>query len=327
MRGERVMRKGAPNLYEILKGSKSVPSKEKEQAPEPVAVKTTPEPTPAPAINVMPAAPPKAPPKAPVRRRPVPQTKVAPPTPPAPETQVKAPVAEKVVEAPKVETATAVATPPQPTPAVPPAPVVRHPEIRVRPAEPITPSTDMEGPGERTITVSYNTIAFLALVFLGVIFISYSLGVRSGRSETVVAPVVKDGDQHLAKAPRPIIERKAPVTAERTTPAPAPAEPLWAIHLMEWSAKNDKERVSNQVNAQRLKDALDKRGLTNARYALETRGGNDYIVLYYGIYTREQESVAKEDLKKLRKVTLRGQKGSSRPFKNCTAVQIRGTSK
>ncbi|MHC4606408.1 MAG: hypothetical protein ACYTAF_05690 [Planctomycetota bacterium] len=283
------MKGKGPNLYEILKGSTPAPAKV-EKEPEAVQVVTVP-----------------------ARKEPAPKEEKE----RAPAPEAKAPVAAP-------PTAPQAAPAPQtPAPAPPPAPVRPMPSVMpvrpapprqvVRPMDPSVPKTD-GGPGERTVTITYNTAGFLILVVLGLVFVSYSLGVRSGRGDVQppapTAPAVEEDRSDAAPAP------------PRQTPPPVETgQPVFAIHLMKWKANGDKERLSNQNNAQRIIDALRNRGLKGGWYRVETSGRDRFVVLYYGRYTKSEEPMAVEALKKLQGVQIKNRSGTT-TFRHALPVKL-----
>ena len=204
-------RKGSPNLYEILKSSKTIGPKEPLTSE---AIKVAPEPeppkTPASKLEAPPEPKPEMPrsPIAEVEPLPVPPAPVKPMTRPAPETRIV-------------------------------------PRVVMRPAEPTVPQpTQDDSPGERTITITYNTAGFLILVLFGLLFVGYSFGVRSGRAQAAVPAEETQPTEIVHENEDPNDETGVP-----TEPTPAP-KPVWAIHLMRWKAETEQDRMSSQNLAQ-----------------------------------------------------------------------------
>jgi len=260
-------KKGSPNLYEILKGSRS----ESLRVPEPEP-RTVPAAEPPPLIEMPPEE----------------DEEVGP--------QECVPVAAAEI-------------PPPPPPLRPaPAPGVTRPRAVAVPAPNL---------GERTVALTYNTAGFLGLVVLGLFFLAYSLGVRTGRGE----PPTSTGGGEVAAS----VEEARRAGGEVDSPA---RERTLSIRLMEWAADTDQDRVSNLVNAQKLKEALDKRGMKEAWQQVEERGRAKRVVLYYGRYRPDQESEIRAAMKQLAQFVLRGKNGkTSSPFERCAPVEIREESK
>jgi hypothetical protein len=186
-------------------------------------------------------------------------------------------------------------------------PLIEPPRSVVSPrpvSTPVLPQGEHPGgePGEKTIRFSYNTAIFLVLSGIGLLFIAYALGVRSGRSRA------------MAEVPtRPIAEEKI-VYEEETAPplldsggilAPVP-EKLLTIKLLEWSGQTARDRVKAQQNAERIKKSLTQNGLPASYYQLVTRKDKRFVVLRYGKYEEEESSDARKMLGKLRQFKYRG---------------------
>ncbi len=136
------------------------------------------------------------------------------------------------------------------------------------------------GMGERVVRVTYNTTAFLALLGVGLLFVSYAIGVRVGRSSTVSAATSQPG---------PL----APIT--NVTPA-APA--VYTVRLLEWPARNYQEKTAAQSNASKMKSILDKAQLNGS----ETKVLADKVLLNYGRFTDTNANDAKKTLATLRDI-------------------------
>ena len=159
-----------------------------------------------------------------------------------------------------------------------------------------------EEPGEKIIRLTYNTAIFLVLSGVGLLFIAYALGVRSGRSRA------------MAEVPtRPIVEEKIVMEEETAPPVPdsgsilAPLpEKLLTIKLLEWSGQTARDRVKAQQNAERIKKSLTQNGLPASYYQLVSRKDKKYVVLRYGKYAEGKSSDARKMLGKLRQFKYRG---------------------
>jgi len=180
---------------------------------------------------------------------------------------------------PAADAAVRTATPPpmklDPSPAAP-EPAAMTP---LRPAV-AAPSAKRPGLGERSITLTFNAIAFAALVVVGVVFVAYAIGVRVGRAG--------------APAPAPA----APAVIEPSQPPPTPQ--VYTIRLMEWSARTTAERTHAQGNAVKLKNALDGRQLGGS----EIKPAGDRVLLNFGRFADPNAREAKEKLAQLREFRL-----------------------
>ncbi|MBI2932943.1 MAG: hypothetical protein HYY16_14965 [Planctomycetes bacterium] len=186
----------------------------------------------------------------------------------------------------------------------PPPVVPRHaPSLPSRPA-PTQPCTDFNkapGLGERTLRLSYNTAGFMALVTLGIVFLAYAIGVRTGRSAAAAAPPT------LPPAPaRPVAD----------TRAPAAPPPVYTIRLMEWATRTNQESANAQSNASKLKSELDRRRLSET----QIKKVNDRLVLQYGRFSEPSSPQALQALKTLREFRLR--RDQEPLFKSASFVRI-----
>ena len=222
------------------------------------------------------------------------------------------------------------------TKASPPAPVEPSPPVATEtpspaPGEPaqqeiirrVTPPTptpvqtpeESSDPGQRTVLLTVNTAVFLALIFMGLLFLAYSLGVRRGRS--MVGP-------QMGVVSTPSNPSILPTTAP---PAPVEATPqrVRSIYLMSWKAGNNRERLHGEVNAQKFKDALSRRGMKNAWFKFNEAAA-PLIELYYGRYTDDERDTQRDIVKRLQKVRIRKANGSSyAPFSKCASRVISET--
>jgi len=141
------------------------------------------------------------------------------------------------------------------------------------------------GPGERAVRVTYNTLLFGGLVALGVVFLAFTLGVRTGRSKAEAA------------AATPEIETAAPS-------APAGPAPTFTIRLIEYRARTSQEYTKALDAAIRYKNELERLGLRDG--VVETIGvtPDRRVVLRYGEYADAAAAPARETLKKLQSLKL-----------------------
>jgi hypothetical protein len=141
------------------------------------------------------------------------------------------------------------------------------------------------GPGERALRVTYNTLLFGGLVALGVVFLAFTLGVRTGRSKAEAA---------LAA---PEVETAAPS-------APAGPAPTFTILLVEYRARTSQEYTKALDAAIRYKNELERLGLREG--VVETIGvtPDRRVVLRYGEFADAAAAPARETLKKLQGLKL-----------------------
>ena len=181
------------------------------------------------------------------------------------------------------------------TMAVPPRMVVSTP---VAPRKP----NSITEPGRKVIRITFNTAIFLIISGIGLLFVAYAIGVRSGRArataETPTRPlfqerVVVDG------------ESDPPVPSAETILGPVP-EKMWTIKLMEWVGETARDRVKAQQNAERIKKSLTQNGFRASYYQLVTRKRKKFVVLRYGKYEEGNASEARNILGKLRRFKYRG---------------------
>ena len=180
---------------------------------------------------------------------------------------------------------------PDPTPA--PAPAIRRetpvfaapPPASVVPtriAEPVeqeeAPAAPSKGPGERVVRLTYNTVLFGGLITVGLLFISYAVGLHVGKTQAgaesadVVRAVVAPA------APAPVIPR----TPAPFVPPPAPKKE-YAIRLGEWKTATAQDRVKALALADDpdLKKALERAGHKGLQKEFVSRGPNDVRMALY----------------------------------------------
>lgn len=239
----------SPNLYEILRSAAGPAGGPKESAPGAAAV--------------------------------------APPPPPPPPVVVE-PEPEPVIEYPP---APILAAPPPPPP--PPAPRAVESRLTSPVFAPLpTPTVDRPEPapvagfGERSLRVTYNTILFGGLVVLGVVFLSFTLGVRTGRGQPdVVAPAARE-------------------LTTVTPPAPAGPAPKFTIRLVEYRGATSQEYTKAQDAAIRYNNELQRLGLREGVVETLGTGAGRRVVLRYGEYADAAAAPARETLKKLQSLKL-----------------------
>ena len=207
-----------------------------------------------------------------------------PPPPPPPPVQEREPEPEPLVETPppppiRIERERLVAPPP-------PAVVVVE---RFERPEPAPSSAAPTGLGERSLRITYNTLLFAGLVVVGAVFLSFTLGVRTGRSNVETPP---------ANADLPVA----------TPQAPAVPAAKFTIRLVEYRARTSQEYTKALDAAIRYKNELERLGLREA--VVETLGmtPDRRVVLRYGEYPDAAAAPARETIQKLK--TLKLDKGA-----------------
>jgi len=194
--------------------------------------------------------------------------------------------------------ATAEATPP---PAPPPEPT--PPPVTVQPSgvvtAPVSSSTPEpgQGPGERVLRLTYNTAVFAGLIAVGLLFIAYAVGVKSGRAKASETPI--ESPRAAAAAPAP-------------TPAPVPPPPAprkeYAIRLAEWRYGTARERGPADFECQGLIDALTRAGFKGLEKVKIERAGEPRLALYIDRWSETASSAAKARLATLQKFTYKNAK-------------------
>ena len=251
----------SPNLYEILR-SASAP---KEGAPgAAAAVAPTPPPAPPPPPAVAPAL----------------KVSEAHPSGPDPDPIVEAPPPPPLqVERPRVVRVSAVTFPAKEVETAPPAPAYEPPPAD-RPEPPAA-----AGLGERSLRVTYNSLLFAGLVVIGIVFLAFTLGVRTNRARTDAPP-------------------SAPELETATPQAPAAPARKFTIRLVEYRARTSQEYTKAWDAAIRYKNELERLGLRDAVVDTIVQAPDRRVVLRYGEYTDAAAGPARETLQKLKSLKL-----------------------
>lgn len=276
------MKKSGPNLYEVLR--------ETMKRQERLNVKVDPAMNPAITIEDPPVA------------------LVPPPVPSGvEETEPPAPAVTGIAEAPASIYAEPVApsAPPEPEPepaAVPmavAAPIEEpEPEAPVAPPPPtvsIVPAAPRKpwwGLGERTVEMSYNTVAFGSLILLAALLAAYSAGLNRGRRDAeAVAPSPAEVRTVEPPAPPPV---PAPV---RPLPPPPAPRPSWRILV--YVFRNDAGDPSASLRRQ-----LERAGLGHVESVEETlpTSGLRVRALYCGRFADKTSPEAQTTLRKLKEM-------------------------
>lgn len=184
-----------------------------------------------------------------------------------------------------------------------PSPVAVR-EATPRPTQVLTPiSTYSEpeakppaaGPGERVFKLTYNTAAFAALVVIGLVFVAYAIGVKSGRSRAA-----ETGPEAPATA------KPAPLPALDVRPPAGPPK-VYAIHLAEWTTRTAQEKLKAVDLADRYKTALDRAGFKGVESVKIVRGGEERLALYIDRIKDVQAESARARLAAIQKVKVQTQ--------------------
>jgi hypothetical protein len=217
---------------------------------------------------------------------------------PAPEPATLASVAVSTETPPPVEA-------PKPAELVPPK---LRPLTMTLPASAPSVSSvaNRPAPGERVLRVTYNTAVFAGLVGLGLLFIAYSLGVRSGRAQTADAsPLPASATAvtvtHEGEAPPP----KPPILGP--VPPPPPPPKVYTIRLAEAPFRTSQERLKADALAHEVKAALGRAGMTGVEKAEILRGGEKFLMIYLGKFQDIRAEGSKSKLVAIQKVKVNGQ--------------------
>lgn len=218
-------------------------------------------------------------------------------------TQAASPPPEPVVAT--AEPPTPLSLPPPVVVASPPSAGAFEPPPAASAAEAEAETAKAAGPGERVIRVTYNTVAFAGLVAMGFLFISYSLGVRSGRaSREAELSTSQDSDMPARKPP--VAAEAEPVRPNPPPPPPAPPR-VYSIRLVEWPARTAQERLKANDLAEQVRKALDRAGHPGAQPLSIRRGNEQRLAVYLGRYTDLSTAAVKSKLTAVRAVKVQNQ--------------------
>lgn len=180
---------------------------------------------------------------------------------------------------------------PAAAPAEPAPPVAAEP---VRPVPAASPAAEpaVRGWGERSVTLTYNTLAFGALVGVGLLFVAYAVGVKAGRAGAAEAAAAEPARPPAPRPPAP--------------PPPPPAPPKeYTIRLAEWRYATPRDRVTAEAEAEDLRKALERAGYRGAEKVKIERAGEPRLALYIDRLTSYTAPAARERLAALQKFRLR----------------------
>jgi len=189
--------------------------------------------------------------------------------------------------------------PPQPAPAAPPSEEPPPPACASR--DESGPVAGPKGPGERAFRLTYNTAVFAGLVGLGLLFISYAIGVQSGRKRAAEAVP----SEAAAATPRAADPVPAP-------PPPAPPAPAveFTIRAAEWRYGTAQERLKANTAADDLRKALDRANLKGAKKVVIQRAGEPRLALYLDSFVDPSAAAVKSRLASIQKLKV----GTQFPF-------------
>lgn len=190
-------------------------------------------------------------------------------------------------------TASTLVLDPEPTP--PPAMVAarKAEATRVVPdaeADPILPSpAPTKGLGERVVKLTYNTALFGGMITVGLLFISYAIGLHVGKGSVEALPEARPASGQLSHVLAPV---------PNAVPGPALPKKEFAIRLGEWRLVTSEERVKAYAlaNDPDLKKALDRSGHKNFEKAFISRGKEPRMALYVDRFTDINSDTAKAAL-------------------------------
>lgn len=193
---------------------------------------------------------------------------------------------------------------PDPTP-IPP--VVTTTVVRPLPAPAAPPVEEtplpasVKGPGERVVRLTYNTALFGGMVAVGLLFVSYAVGLHVGKAQAAApAPV----ERVALKVPAPILPATAP-----TPPAPPPVRKEYTIRLGEWKFNTSQEKVKALALADdpELKKQLERAGHRGFEKAYTRNGTDVRMLLYVNRYSDLNSDAAKSALTAMKTFRFRGQ--------------------
>jgi hypothetical protein len=290
--------KGAASLYEVLKtasrpGGESAPSAAAPAAP-PAAEGAAPQATLQDRLAAYKAQKlAEATSAAPVETAPAASVAVAEATPP-PAPRAHVPAAPPPPPPPAV-------TPTVALPAAPPAPAP-EPELRAVPA----------GPGERTTRITFNSLAFAALVVVGLLFVAYAVGVHSGRQRAA-----SDVAQEPAPLPKVVVPTRDPAPPPPPPPPPPPAK-VYTLWLAEWRYGTPSERVKADDAVRQLKAALDRANLKGSDTLKVQRGAEPRLAMFIDRVKDPASAETRARLATLQKFRL----GTQTPFAQASVVEM-----
>jgi hypothetical protein len=192
--------------------------------------------------------------------------------------------------------ATTLVLEPDPTPIPAPTVVRSAPSVSVAPAptrtETVSAAAPSDGPGERVVKLTYNTVLFGGMVAVGLMFIAYAVGLHVGKGS--VAPDVVDASRPTAPIAPPALPPRSPIVA----PVPPPVKKEYTIRLCEMKISTSQERLKALAFAEDadLKRALERAGRKGFEKVSISRGGEPRMALYVDKFTDMNSDAAKSAL-------------------------------
>jgi hypothetical protein len=194
---------------------------------------------------------------------------------------------------------------PDPTPVPAPAPRIESTVVAAPAAEAeATPlPAPSKGPGDRVVKLTYNTALFSGMVVVGLLFVSYAVGLHIGKTQAAaenVAPV----RPVVAKPAAPVVVVPAPVP----TPPPAPPK-QYTIRLGEWKFVTSQDRVKalSLADDPELKKALERAGHRSFEKTFIKRGTEDRMALYVDTFADINAEAAKAALTAMKNFRFKNQ--------------------
>ena len=193
--------------------------------------------------------------------------------------------------------ATTLVLEPDPTPIPAPTVVRSAAPVSVAPAPTRTETIPAaappsDGPGERVVKLTYNTVLFGGMVAVGLMFIAYAVGLHVGKGS--VATEVVDAPRPLAQLPTPVPTPRAPILA----PVPPTPKKEYTIRLCEMKISTAQERMKALAFAEDgdLKKALERAGRKGYDKQTISRSGEPRMALYVDRFTDINSDAAKSAL-------------------------------
>ncbi|MBI3858407.1 MAG: hypothetical protein HY293_22210 [Planctomycetes bacterium] len=192
---------------------------------------------------------------------------------------------------------------PDPTPI--PALATTRVETPVLAADPTpVPAAPSKGPGERVVRLTYNTALFGGMVAVGLLFVSYAVGLHVGKGSASAETRSADPVRPTAKIVTP-----APLPAPLPAPPPPPRKE-YTIRLGEWKTSIPSERVKGTALAEdaELKKALERAGHRGFEQAMIKRAPTDVrLALYVDSFSDLNSEAAKAALTAMKTFRYKGQ--------------------
>ena len=166
---------------------------------------------------------------------------------------------------------------PDPTPVPAPARAQAPAPAASADPDPTPLPAPSKGPGERVIRLTYNTALFSGMITVGLLFISYAVGLHVGKTHAAAELQSAEFPRTIVKPVPPPIAPPAPILAS----PPAPPK-QYNIRLGEWKFVSSQDRVKALALADDpdLKKALERAGHRSFRKEVIRRGNDNWLALY-----------------------------------------------